>query len=374
MIDSEQLKYWLALWRISGIGPARFAKVLAVLPELEELFTSNSNTLLKQCGFKDELIAAVQAPDWGAVEQDLQWAAQPNCHIITLNDSRYPYLLRQIADPPPLLFVRGDLAVLNQPQLAMVGSRNASPAGFEAAQQFAAYFAQLGMVITSGLALGIDAASHQGALSSEKGKTIAVMGTGPNHIYPGRHQALAARIAANGALVTEYPLGIGVKAEHFPRRNRIISGLATGVVVIEAALNSGSLITARMALEQGREVFALPGSVHNPMAKGCHALIKQGAKLVETAQDVLEEISGILQHFAVPPPMPQQCPELPAEQAKLLACLDDAPTAVDVIVGRSGLTIEEVSSMLLLLELNNLVASVPGGYMRKSGFSGRVEG
>jgi DNA processing protein len=209
-----------------------------------------------------------------------------------VNDGRYPPLLREIPQAPPVLFVHGDPDCLRVPQLAMVGTRNPTPSGRETARQFAAHLAGAGMIITSGLALGIDAAAHQGALAGG-GRTIAVMGTSLDRVYPAKHRDLARAIAERGALVSELPTGTPALAENFPRRNRLISGLALGVLVVEAALQSGSLITARLALDQGREVFAIPGSIHNPLAKGCHALIRQGAKLVETANDIVEELGAL---------------------------------------------------------------------------------
>lgn len=360
----EELRRWLGLWRIPGIGPISFFKLLAHFPQLQGLFPP-PQAVLQAYGYTQRLIARLQQVDWRAVEHDLAWAEQPNCAIVTIHDPDYPYLLKQIADAPPLLFVQGDPTVLNTLSLAMVGSRNPSPLGINTAQQFSAYLAESGITITSGLALGIDAACHRGALCSPQGKTIAVMGTGPDSIYPAAHQILAQQIIAQGALVTEFPTGSGAKATHFPRRNRIISGLSAGVLVVEAALLSGSLITARLAAEQGREVFAIPGSIHHPMAKGCHSLIKQGAKLVETAADILEEIVGLRQLMAKPSPVSTETDDkLSPELLQLIPHIEYAPTPIDLIVARSGLTVEAVSSMLLLLELANKIIVVPGGYMR----------
>lgn len=365
VLAKEELRCWLGLWRAPGIGPTTFFKLLSHFPVLQALFPLHQKAL-RIHGYDQKLITALQQIDWAAVDKDLAWSEQVNCNVITINDPHYPYLLKQIPDAPPLLFVQGDPAVLNTLQLAMVGSRNASSIGIDIAQQFSAYLAGSGITITSGLALGIDAACHRGALSQPIGKTIAVMGTGPDSIYPAHHQALAQQIIAQGALVTEFPTESRAKANHFPRRNRIISGLSAGVLVVEAAVQSGSLITARMAAEQGREVFAIPGSIHNPMAKGCHSLIKQGAKLVETAADIIEEISGLRQLIAKPLPCSTNVisDNLSPELAQLISHIEYAPTPIDVIVERSGLTVEDVSSMLLLLELANKIAVVPGGYMR----------
>jgi DNA processing protein len=276
-------------------------------------------------------------------------------------------LLREIPTPPPVLFVRGDPALLSRPQLAIVGTRNPTASGRRTAREFAAHLAGAGLVITSGLALGIDAEAHRGAL--EQGWTVAVMGTGPDRLYPARHRELARQIAEQGALVSELPPGTPPNAENFPRRNRVISGLSLGTLVVEAATQSGSLISARLAGEQGREVFAIPGSIHNPMARGCHALIRQGAKLVETGADILEELGPLAATVTTPDPHPRDIPTSPAvspdpEHAALLALLGESPTAIDTLVERSGLTAEAVSSMLLIMELQGYVASAGGFYTR----------
>lgn len=314
----------------------------------------------------DAALNYLHAPDWRRVEDDLAWLERPGNHLLLLDDSRYPPLLRQIHQPPPLLFICGDPACLQLPQLAMVGARNPTPSGRETAWQFAAHLAGGGLAITSGLALGIDAAAHQGALAGG-GRTIAVMGTGLDRVYPAKHHELAHAIAERGALVSEFPVGTPALAENFPRRNRLISGLALGVLVVEAALQSGSLITARLALDQGREVFAIPGSIHNPLAKGCHTLLRQGAKLVETAADILEEL-GALAAANHPNPSPAltslpaaDTEPLDSEYQQLLMAMGESPVGVDLLVERCGLTAEAVSSMLLILELEGYAAAVPGG-------------
>ena len=289
--------------------------------------------------------------------------------VIDGQPPEYPFT--ELPDPPPLLFVQGDPDLLARPQLAIVGSRNPSPVGHRTAQEFARHLAGGGLIVTSGLALGIDGAAHRGALAA--GTTIAVMGTGPDRIYPARHQALARRIAASGALVTEFPPGVGAQAENFPRRNRIISGLCVGTLVVEATRRSGSLITARLASEQGREVFAIPGSIHNPLARGCHALIRQGAKLVETAQDIVEELApllGSLTAFSLQPDpvaAPGEAVALDADYAHLLAVMGHDPLSPDELIRASGLSAETVASMLLLLELEGLVAACPGGRYCRTG-------
>ena len=281
-----------------------------------------------------------------------------------MDHADFPPLLRQIADPPVALFTRGDAALLASPQLAMVGSRNPSVEGRRNAEEFAAYLSRCGLTITSGMALGIDAASHHGALKAG-GPTVAVWGTGLDKAYPPRNLDLAEEIAAKGLLVSEFPPGTPPLPTHFPRRNRLISGLSVGTLVVEAANRSGSLITARLASEQGREVFAIPGSIHNPMARGCHRLLREGAKLVESAADILEELAPLLKlELPAAEPATDTVSAAPTEDPEyrlLLNSLDFAPTSVDSLVERTGLTPDVVSSMLLMLELQGHVEASPGG-------------
>ncbi|TXK97341.1 DNA-protecting protein DprA, partial [Methylococcaceae bacterium HT1] len=243
----------------------------------EQLFAESRETLIK-LGLRTQTIDAIKKADWDSVEQDLLWREQKDNHILLFTDTDYPSQLKEIPDPPPILFARGDVDLMQFPQLAIVGSRTPSSSGLQMATDFASSLATTGFTITSGLALGIDAASHRGALAVQ-GKTIAVTGTGLDRVYPATHKELATEIANTGVLVSEFPPGTSAKANHFPRRNRIISGLCVGLLVVEAAKHSGSLISARMALEQNREVFAIPGSIYNPVARGCNALIREGAKL-----------------------------------------------------------------------------------------------
>lgn len=337
-----------------------FARLLSQFSTPEALFVEPS----KAKDVPSQVQKALFEPDWDLIEQDLAWLEQENRHIVTIQDPRYPELLKQIADPPSLLFVQGDVDLLSQWQLAIVGSRNPSASGVDASYEFARYLAQGGLSITSGLAIGIDAAAHKGALSAG-GKTIAVVGTGLDRVYPAKHRALAHDIADTGAIVSEFALGTPPRAENFPRRNRIISGLSLGSLVIEAAIRSGSLITARMAMEQGREVFAIPGSIHNPLARGCHKLIREGAKLVETATDILEELGALA---GVQQPVVQSASQVTSEPQELdkdyQSLLDNLgydPIQIDVLIERCGLTADVVSSMLLLLELQGQVESLPGG-------------
>ncbi|MEY3759513.1 MAG: DNA-protecting protein DprA [Pseudomonadota bacterium] len=293
----------------------------------------------------------------------MSWVEQKNNAVITFNDANYPAQLKEIADPPPLLFVRGNADLLSHPQIAIVGSRNPSSLGEETAFNFAKTLSRHGFVITSGLALGIDAASHRGALNA-KGYTVAVTGTGLDRVYPARHKDLATEIVNTGVMISEFPPGTTAKANHFPRRNRIISGLCQGLLVVEAAKQSGSLITARMALEQNREVFAIPGSIHNPLARGCNALIRQGAKLVETTQDILEELNQYYQQDDNITPITMES-ILDLEQQTLLNHVMFSPTSIDKLVENTGESVEVISSMLLILELQGYLEATAGGcYMR----------
>lgn len=361
-IPRETLRYWLALSLAPGVGCQTFLKLLAQWETPQAVFAQSAATLRAQ-GLGEAAAAYMQAPDWATVDAHLDWLAGEGCSVLALHDPAYPAQLKQIHDPPPLLYVRGDPACLSRPQLAMVGSRNPSPPGERIAEEFAAALSQTGLVITSGMALGIDAASHRGALAAG-GTTVAVLGTGLDRVYPARHKKLAHDIAAHGALVTELPPGTPVLPASFPRRNRIISGLSLGVLVVEAAAQSGSLITARQALEQGREVYAIPGSIHNPLAKGCNALIRQGAKLVETVADVLEELGGYAAPADSPSTAVSSAMGLSDEHLALLKYVAYEPTSVDTLVAASGETPEAVASTLLLLELAGLVAAAAGGYYR----------
>ena len=358
----NQLPYWLALLHLPQMHPNKMTRLLAAFDTVSDLFSAPAN-MLQAAGLSAAQISAVQAPCWHQVESDLRWAEAAGHHIVTLADAAYPVLLKEIPDPPPVLFVLGDASLLSRPQLAMVGSRHATSGGVRLAESFASTLAQAGYVITSGLALGIDGASHRGALAVG-GETIAVLGTGLKNVYPPAHHSLSDQIISkNGALISEYPLAMPGYPGNFPQRNRTIAGLSLGVLVVEAAMKSGSLITARFAMEQGREVFAIPGSVHVPVARGCHHLIRQGAKLVETAQDVIEE-TGALKQVCLRLPEPVSPVTLSGKNRLIYDHMDYEITPVDVILLRSQLTAGEVSSILLLLELDGYIQSVPGGYIR----------
>ena len=374
---ASELDAWLLLHRAPGIGPARYRRLLEHFDSPTAVLGA-SRASLEGFGFASATLDFLQHPDDKLIGPDLAWLEQSDNYLLTWQDERYPPLLRDIAQAPPLLYVHGDPEILILPQLAIVGTRNPTPNGERTAHDFAEYLSQTGLIVSSGLAQGIDAAAHRGSLQGSH-STVAVMGTGLDRVYPASHRALAHEIAERGgALVSELPIGTPALAEHFPRRNRIISGMSLGVLVVEAALQSGSLITAQLAVEQGREVFAIPGSIHNPQARGCHSLIRQGAKLVETATDILEELGPLLrrsvQAVDAKPPCSnfsdgiQMQSELSAgglqlddQYQLLLDQLGSAPVAVDTLVERCGLTADAVSSMLLILELHGYVAAKPGG-------------
>ncbi|NIP73538.1 MAG: DNA-protecting protein DprA [Gammaproteobacteria bacterium] len=363
-VPNGELACWLALHRAPGIGPASFRALLTRFGTPRAVLRAPPNTLAA-CGLPAPSRAYLAAPDWDAVERDLEWAQGARRCVLTWDDPRYPPLLHQISAPPPVLFVRGHPERLAGPQLAVVGSRSPTPAGARTAEHFAQHLAQAGLSITSGLALGIDTAAHRGALAAGA-PTIAVTGAGPDRVYPARNRRLAERIAENGAVVSEFPVGTAPLPEHFPRRNRLISGLSLGTLVVEAAPRSGSLITARHAADQGREVFAVPGSIHSPVARGCHRLIREGAALVETADDVLAELGPLAAagHAAAVEAAPASGAlpeELDPRQRQVLEALGFEATPVDVVVLRTGLTAETVCSILLLLELQGHAAACPGG-------------
>lgn len=350
--------------RTPGIGSKSFLKCLEFCPP-DQIFATARETLLK-LGLRTASIDAIKNPDWKAVEQDLRWLEQQNNHILLYTDKDYPKQLKEIPDPPPILFARGDLDFVHFPQIAIVGSRNPSSVGVQIATDFASSLSQAGFTITSGLALGIDAASHRGDLAAQ-GNTIAVTGTGLDRVYPAAHKELATEIVNHGVLISEFPPGTTAKANHFPRRNRIISGLCVGLLVVEAARQSGSLITARLALEQNREVFAIPGSIHNPLARGTNALIREGAKLVETTQDILDELEQFFQ-----PSVTQNKQittniqsNLDAEQQTLLNYVLYSPTSIDQLVEETGFSVGKITSHLLILEIQGyIIANNGGNYTR----------
>lgn len=356
--NSANLLYWIATNYLDCLGPVFFKQWLDQFGNLETLFNKKKEEL-DSIGLSSKQIESIQKINWAHVEKDLYWCENNNCELITLQDTRYPYLLKEIANPPLVLYVQGEVNLLSNTQLAIVGSRNPTVSGRELSHYFASYLSKAGLTITSGLALGIDAAAHEGALSVDA-KTIAVLGTGLQNIYPASNKKLAEQIKERGALVTEFSPQTPPLATNFPLRNRVISGLSVGVLVIEAALRSGSLITARNAGEQGRNVFAIPGSIHNPMARGCHQLLKQGAKLVETVNDILEELGSMV---TLSEEHKSQKKVSDHQKKAFLQQIGYEITSLDAIIHRSGLTANEVSSMLLSLELDGYIKMVEGGYI-----------
>lgn len=355
------LPFWLAATYLPGVGPRTFLRWLTLFSNIETLFHAPHEELA-QAGLHTKHIHALKNPNWQAVENDIAWMQASENHLISFADPRYPALLKEMGDAPLVLYLRGSPAVLACKQLAIVGARNATPTGVRNAEWFARTLAQANIAITSGLAAGVDAAAHKGALAVD-GVTIGVAGTGLHHTYPRSHVALVQDIIQkNGAVISEFPLQTTPHAANFPRRNRIIAGLSIGTLVVEAAIKSGSLITARHAIEHGRDVFAIPGSIHQPLARGCHYLIRQGAKLVETAADIVEELGAMQAIFDAP--SYQKELDLSENERQLLEKIEYEITPMDMILLRSGLTASEVSSILLSLELHGYVQSVPGGYVR----------
>lgn len=358
----DDLTAWLALGhaRISGTHVdallERFGSAGAIVRQPVAALIGS--------GLTERMASAVHSPDNAWISTALEWQEQPGNHLVSAASQHYPELLRQTRDYPALLYVKGNPDALHLPTLAIVGSRNPTRSGAETAEQFARHLGASGFCIVSGLAQGIDSAAHRGALAG-KANTVAVLGHGIDRVYPAANRDLAHRIAAGGALVSEYPLGITPRREHFPERNRIISGLSLGTLVVEAAWRSGSLITARLASEQGREVFAIPGSIHNPLARGCHRLIREGAKLVESASDIIDELAPLVGHLM----QHNDDAEMPADGVKhrdehyeaLLTALGYDPASADELAAKCALTIDQVSSMLLILELEGEVELLHGG-------------
>lgn len=369
LADEASLAAWLRLTRVPGVGGETQRLLLSRFGLPNEIFDSGPRALAQLV--PEKLAQTIITHDaTGEIEAALAWAREPGNAIVTLADSAYPQRLLQTPDPPTLLYVKGSLGQLNRPALAIVGSRNATAQGIANAEAFAEALADAGLTVISGLALGIDAAAHRGALragGADSSSTLAVIGTGIDRVYPARNRELAQQVAGAGAIVSEFPLGTPAISGNFPRRNRIISGMALGVLVVEAAQRSGSLITARLAGDQGREVFAIPGSIHSPLAKGCHQLIKQGAKLVDDARDILDELG-----FATGVPAPARrrgATDAAASGAaeKVLAALGYDPCGMDTLAARAGLPAEEVAALLLELELDGRVARMPGGRIQRLG-------
>ncbi|HET7366317.1 MAG TPA: DNA-processing protein DprA [Burkholderiales bacterium] len=358
MRADPELAGWLQLSLTPGLGPATLRNLLRKFGLPREVLARNRSELATFLAAESlEAMESQRMRD--AVARALDWAAADDHFVVTLADESYPRALLEIADPPAVLYAHGRVDLLQRPALAIVGSRNASAQGESNAEHFAEALSDAGLTIVSGLALGIDAAAHRGGLSGA-GSTIAVLGTGVDVVYPNRNAELAAEIARRGLLVSEFALGTPAIAQNFPRRNRLISGLARGCLIVEAAIASGSLITARCAADQGRDVFAIPGSIHSPLAKGCHALIKSGAKLVESADDVLAELAGFQ-----PIARASTLAAAPSADTGLLAVMGHDPVDVDSLCERAGLSPEEVTSQLLRLELDGRVTALPGGLYQR---------
>ncbi len=375
-MNEQELEARLALNRIPGIGADLFSRLIDKFGSAAAVFHAGRGQLQDIPGVgADKLERLLSGASSTGVEQDIEWLLSCADHGILFSDGEsYPPLLAQTASPPPVLFLKGRTELLSAPQLAIVGSRNPTPAGLDNARAFARHLSTAGFTITSGLALGIDAAAHEGALGGP-GSTIAVTGTGLDRIYPAANKQLAHEIDDKGLLVSEFPVGISPQKNNFPRRNRIISALSMGCLVVEATRKSGSLITANYALEQGREVYAIPGSIHSPLSRGCHWLSRQGAKLVETADDIIDELPPIAREIhgvvaASIESVPQaagveQAEDLSEDEQVLMRAIGHDPATIDVLVERTAWTIDRLSPLLLDLELKSRINSLPGGvYMR----------
>jgi DNA processing protein len=359
-IDAR-VEAWASLQLLPGVSARVLAGLLKALGGPEEVRTASRASLAKLA--PSEVAAAIErGPEPALLERTLSWIAEPGHALVAWDDADYPRALLTISDPPPAFYYSGRHELLNRPSIAIVGSRNATPQGMDNAGSFAAALSGAGFTIVSGLALGIDTAAHRGGLSAG-GSSVAVIGTGPDRIYPAANRDLGHRLAAEGGLLSEFPLGTPPLPANFPRRNRLLSGLSRGVLVVEATLASGSLITARFAAEQGREVFAIPGSIHSPFSKGSHRLIKEGAKLVETAQDVLEELGGVARAGTLAAQTPAT--DVQGDAGRVLDALGHDPAGVDALTARTGLAAGAVSVALVELELSGRIAPLPGGAFQR---------
>jgi DNA processing protein len=367
----DALADWIRLEQASGVGCRTARALLEAFGAPGAIFRANHRALAAHASpAQVRALCALPSPELQAqVDATRAWLAQDGHHLLTLHDPGYPALLAAIPDPPLLLYIKGRIELLARPAVAVVGSRNASEQGKANARRFARALSEAGLCVVSGLALGVDTAAHEGALEGP-GATVAVIGTGIDRVYPARNRELAHRIAREGCIVSEYPLGMPPVAGNFPRRNRVISGLAAGVLVVEAAAESGSLITAQLAAEQGREVFAIPGSIHSTLAKGCHQLIREGAQLVETVDEVLAAMHGSPLAAASAPPPREAGLSLGADaaaEAGLLGALGYDPVGIDALLERLGGDAGEVGARLLALELAGLVEQLPGGRVQRIG-------
>lgn len=363
-----RVEAWASLQLLHGLPPRTLVNLLKHFGGPVELLAASRQSLAKLVSSEIALVIE-RGPDPALLETTLAWLHAPSHGLAAWDDTDYPSALLAIADPPPVFYYAGRRELLDRPAIAIVGSRNATPQGLEHAEAFAAALSAAGLTIVSGLASGIDAAAHRGGLSSV-GSSIAVVGTGLDRVYPASNRELAHRLEREGGMLSEFAMETPPLPENFPRRNRVISGLSRGVLVVEATLNSGSLITARLAAEQGREVFAIPGSIHSPFSKGAHRLIRDGAKLVETAQDVLEELGiEVTHHAPKTPPRGSEASKVPAPEgtsAQVLAALGHDPAGIDVLARRTGLAPEAITVALVELEVAGRVLSLAGGlYQRR---------
>lgn len=373
-VDLQEASGWLGLNAIDGLGAQTLCQLLREFGSPDQIYQASHHQLSKvvSTAIASEIVKGVNT---SAIQTSLDWLQHEGNHLITFADAHYPQQLLQIANPPPILFAKGQVKWLNHPSIAMVGSRSSTPQGEKNAEDFATSLANFGLCVVSGLALGIDGAAHRGALkatSSYAAGTIAVVGTGLDIVYPAKHRDLAHKIVQHGLIISEFTLGTPSRAQNFPRRNRIISGLSLGCLVVEANVQSGSLITAKLALEQGREVFAIPGSIHSPVAKGCHLLIKQGAKLVENTQDIMDELSSnghplwLKQDLADSKNITTTHSNSDDNAFNLiLSALGHDPITMDALIIATGLSAEQLSSQLMMLELEGKVATVSGGQYQR---------
>ncbi len=364
-INEEEKLNWVKLSLVPKLGSQTFCQLLRTFGLPENILGASTSQLSSVV--KSKVASAIKQAEYSEqLALTKAWLAEANNHLITLADPQYPKALFEISEtPPPLLYAKGDLNLLNQPCIAMVGGRNATQQGIQNAEQFSKDLSLNGLSIVSGMALGIDGAAHRGALAGS-GKTIAVVGTGLDIVYPAKHRQLAHDIVQTGLILSEFPLGTPSIASNFPRRNRIISGLSMGCLVVEANTKSGSLITAKLAAEQGREVFAIPGSIHSPMAKGCHLLIKQGAKLVESTQDILDELGRFEKVNSTEASAQANIVNTNSDDSDpLLAFIEFAPTSLESIVQKSGLPTQTVTASLMLLALDNKIEQLPGGQYQR---------
>ena len=368
LAGNNQLRFWLVLLSAGALAEHSLHPLLERFETAEDLVRAAGTGLIDRSHLPKKVLECLQKPDWQEIERELRWLERPDHHLLPFNSPGYPYLLKQVAAPPLGLFVRGDPGVLMTQQVAIVGSRKPTVDGRNDARYFAGGLARLGITVTSGLAHGIDAEAHRGALA-QQGRTVAVLGSGLDHIYPDAHADLADRISESGALVSEFPLSWRPLPHNFPRRNRIISGLSEAVLVVEAARRSGSLSTARHALEQNREVFAVPGSIRNPMKQGCHGLLREGAGLAARVEDIAEVLGRHENpEETAPPEAPAtaaQVNTLDEREKVLLDNIGYEPTGLDEIVDMTGLGIGDITGKLLNLELEGLITAVaPGMYVR----------